>query len=166
MMPKLVPPYRILYLPVLFALTLAAIPPTAISIKTAVHQIRPSNLTTTHLTLMFTQFNAPVSVDTSRFLLELGILQARVRVRGQEPIHGDITYKADDEDPCNAIVLTVRPQAQLTWRSWYYAANGLLSFLERYEYVEFGYRLKNDEGGVLAVGELADLRSSAKARNG
>ena len=32
--------------------------------------------------------------------------------------------------------------------------------------MEFEYRLKDDEGAVLAVGDLADLRSSAKDGDG
>ena len=52
------------------------------------------------------------------------------------------------------------------WKIWSEAANGLLSFLERYEYVEFTFRLLDDRGAVLAVVEFAELRRSANNGDG
>ena len=64
------------------------------------------------------------------------------------------------------MVLTFQPRAQPTWKIWSEAANGLLSFFEKYEYVEFTFRLLDDRGAVLAVGDWADLRRSAKDGDG
>ena len=36
-------------------------------------------------------------------------------------------------------------------------ANGLLDFIESYEYVEFQYRVQNDEGFLIGSGEFADF---------
>ena len=85
-----------------------------------------------------------------------------MRALDQDPIRDTIRYKkADDKDPRCKMVLTFQPRARPTWKIWSEAANGLLSFLERYEYVESTFRLLDDRGAVLAVGELAELRRSA-----
>ena len=119
------------------------------------------------LTLIFEHFDAPMLVNTSHFLLELAILQARMRALNQDPIRETVRYKKvyDMNSRCN-MALTFQPRAAPTWKKWLEAANGLLSFLERYEYVEFTFWLLNDRGAVLAVGDLADLRRSAMDGDG
>ena len=88
-------------------------------------------------------------------------------MRAQHPIRDTIRYKkADDKVPRYKTVLTLQPRAQPTWKIWSEAANGLLSFLERYEYVKLTFRLLDDRGAVLAVGELAELCRSANDGDG
>ena len=51
--------------------------------------------------------------------------------------------------------MTFLSRAQPTWGMWLVVANGLLVFMERFEYVEFAYKVRDDAGAVVAVGELA-----------
>ena len=74
-----------------------------------------------------------------------------------QPIGHDTTCEAEDAPLRATVILAVFSEAQPTWGIWFDVANGLLVFMERYEYVEFTYKVRKDEGVVVGVGELADF---------
>ena len=106
------------------------------------------------LTLIFTHFFVPVSVIPSRVVIALAILQARIHALDQLIGH-NITCAVEDAQLGTMIRLTFLCGAEPTWGMWFDVANALLVFLERYEYVESMYKVQNDEGVVVGVGELA-----------
>lgn len=74
-----------------------------------------------------------------------------------QPIGHDISCEAEDAPLRTILILTFLSGAQRTWGTWFDVANGLLVFMERYECVDFTYNVRNDEGVVVGVGELADF---------
>ena len=88
-------------------------------------------------------------------MLHFAIVQARSQAP-DHPIGHNLTYLTEEAPP-GKTVLNFRPEARSTWRMWYDVANGLLDFIESYEYVEFQYRVQNDEGFLIGSGEFADF---------
>lgn len=84
------------------------------------------------------------------------MLQARIHTLNQ-PIGHDITCSAEDAGLGTLLTVTFPSRAQPTWRMWLDIANGLLVFMERFEYVEFAYKVRDGRGTVVGVGDLADF---------